>query len=413
MPAILIVDDEQLILKVLSKVLSARNYAVSVCDSGPAALAMLQEKKFDLMLADVGMRPMDGLELLKQTKALYTKMPVVLMTAFGTVSTAVAAMTLGAFDYVSKPLKIDELAEVLEHALSTARVSSVDNNGTLPSPVVCRIGTIVAVSTEMQKVCQGIEMAAVTTAPSLVCGEIGTGKSLIAKAIHECSPRKHSDFMILNCAEMPEPVIAQRLFGASDGDVNTQSESNSGTILLDEITMMPQSLLKKLILHLAKGYDKKNNTGQPSNYGLVLTADETLESLSQMVGFSSLLAQISGVKIAVKPLRERNMDILPLLSHFFHERLGDWKKLPTLGLDVHAALMNYPWPENHAEVAELVNDLLPQIKDGKITKDMLPDGIAKYAETKDTQATDAITRRIDHRGRLLKKFLQERLPKTD
>ncbi|MEI6809505.1 MAG: response regulator [bacterium] len=125
MTAILIVDDEKHILNVLTKILSMRNYEVAVSDSGSNALKVLQSKPFALMIADVAMRPMDGLELLKQTKALYPKMPVILMTAYGTVSTAVAAMTLGAFDYVSKPLKIDELIDVMEHALSAVHTGVV------------------------------------------------------------------------------------------------------------------------------------------------------------------------------------------------------------------------------------------------------------------------------------------------
>lgn len=419
MAVVLVVDDEKLILSVLTKVLTVRNYEVVVCDSGAKALEMLRERHFDIMLSDVGMKPMDGFELLKQTRTLYPKMPVLLMTAFATVSNALAAMTLGAFDYVTKPLKIDELVDVMEHALSAARAGSGDKNGVLPAPVSYRLGTIIAESPEMQRVCLDIEKAAVTGAPSLLCGEIGTGKSLIAKAIHDCSARKKGDFIVLNCAEMPEPVIEHRLFGASDDDakagpVDTEAETlkpvdKPSTILLDEITMMPPTLLEKLILHLAKGVDEKNGS-EPARAGLILTADETLESLSQMGGFAALLAQISGVKIVIRPLRERNMDILPLLAHFFHERLGDWKKLPALDPEVHTALMQYPWPGNHAEVEELVDVLLPQITDGRITKDILPPDIAAFTD-KDAKTTDSVIRRVDHRGRLLKKFLQDRLPK--
>lgn len=421
MAVLLIVDDEKLILSVLSKVLGVRGYEILVAENGQTALEMLKNKPIDIMLADVSMHPMDGLELLKQTKALHPKLPVVLMTAYGTVNTAMSSLTLGAFDYVSKPIRVDELVEVLEHALATSQSGTGANEGTtILAPVTYQLGGIVAESREMQRVCEDIQKAAVTSAPSLLCGELGTGKSLIARAIHDCSARKGGEFIVLNCAETPEPVIAEKLFGASGGVVNAkapsgeetaaQADSKPRTVVLEEIVMMPPDLLEKLILHLAKTVDEKGAADQASTSGLILSADVTLEALSQMGGFAALLARISGVRIEVKPLRERDVDILPLMAHFMYQQIGDWKKLPALAQDAREALLKYAWPGNHTELGEFVRDLLPQVHDGKITRSMLPPDIAG-SPAAGAPATHTVFRRIDHRGKLLKKFLQERLPK--
>lgn len=420
MATLLIVDDEKLICSVLKQVLTIKKYDVLVAESGPEALQILSEQHVDFMISDLRMEPMDGIALLKRTKELYPKLPVVLMTGYGTVATATSAMTLGAFDFITKPIKVNELVDVVENALNTARSGGgSDKEGALPIPVQYRLGSIIAESHEMQRVCQDIEKAAVTSAPSLLCGELGTGKSLIARTIHDCSPRKDGEFIVLNCAETPEPVIAAKLFGIAGSPEIQKLQPGTGeaehddakphTVVLEEIVMMPPELLEKLILHLAKSVDEKGAAGPAAQSGLILSADTTLESLSQMGGFAALLARISGVIIEIKPLRERDKDILPLFSHFLYQQIGDWNKLPVLAQDAREALMKYPWPGNHSELAEFVKDLLPLIRDGRISKDILPPDIAGRADQGDA-ATHTVFRRIDHRGRLLKKFLQERIP---
>ncbi|MEI6970241.1 MAG: sigma 54-interacting transcriptional regulator, partial [bacterium] len=346
-------------------------------------------------------------------------MPVALMTGVGTVGMAASAMTLGAFDVVTKPLKVDELVTLVEHALKASSIHTAAQASVLPVPVKYRFGRIVAESLEMKRVCHDIEKAAMTSAPSLICGELGTGKSLLARIIHDCSPRGKGKFVVLNCAELPEPVIEERLFGIAGNSRLTPPQPTEGetaqdeaiptTILLDEIVMMPPELLEKLVVHLAKDI-YAGGTGQTTVMrGIILSADTTLESLSKMGGFASLISQITGVKIELKPLRERNADILPLLAHFLFRQIGDWNRLPLLEKDVQEALLNHAWPGNHSEMYDLIEFLLPQIRDGRITRNTLPPDILGTGP-KNEQATRTVFRRIDHRGKLLKQYLQQHLP---
>jgi len=408
MAVILVVDDETAILKVLKTVLNFRHYHVLVAESGSEALDLLRENRVDLMLTDVIMRPMDGFELLKSAKQLYPNLAVVFMTGFETIANSIAALQLGVFDCIRKPVRMEELIEVIDHALKAVHSGAGESDAVLPAPVSYRFGTIIAESLDMQRVCQEIERAAAMSAPTLLCGEAGNGKSLIARAIHDYSPRKNGEFVTINCASTPEEVIERRIFGTPAQDANDQPErtdaeaqqsADSGsTILLNGILMMPPALLKQLALHLLKGVDGKDGSKISPKVGLVLAADATLESLSQMGGFATLLSQICSMTISLKPLRERSMDIPPLLSHFFYQHIGDWKKLPVLASDAYASLLQYPWPGNHSELALLVNDLLPQVKDSRITKDMLPAKISGF-------------RPADHRGESLKTFLNAQIPK--
>lgn len=421
MAVILIADDNVLIRDVLTKALTLRRYEIIAAESGNAALDLLRERHVDLLLSEVVMTPLDGLELLKKAKEQYPRLQVVLITAFGSVSTAAAAMALGAFDYIPKPIQIDDLVNVIEHALNAVSVGTSEKDRPLPAPISCRLGTVIAESPEMQLVCQNVELAAITSGPSLLCGEAGTGKSLIARTIHACSARKNGEFVVLNCAEMPEPVVELLLFGASSevarrqalptAEIAGQLTGKDCTILLEEVTMMPPGLMDRLILRMAKGVDRRSGDEPSSQPSLILSAAATtLKALSRMSGCAALVNQISGVTIVIKPLRERQADVLPMLSHFFYKQTGNWEQLPVLAPDAYSALIQHPWPGNHAELAELVDDLLPQVKDGWITKDMLPSDMTESAK-EDTPAEDTAIRHVDHRCKFLKKFLQDRLSK--
>ncbi|MEI6808575.1 MAG: sigma 54-interacting transcriptional regulator [bacterium] len=408
MAVILVVDDEKSILDVLKILLQSQGHDVIVAQNGTRALEVLAEKHVDLLLSDVRMVPMDGHDLRKNAKALYPAMPVVLMTGFRNIGIELANMNLGVFDYIIKPILMEDLFDIVEHWLNASYPPASEKDVVLPAQMSYRFGTIIAESPEMQHVCRNIELAAGLSTPTLLCGEAGTGKSLIAKAIHDCSSRKNGSFVALNCAKMSETVISDRLFGTADGSLHSDTPAVVGqecTIFLDEVTMMTPWLLTQLVIRLAKSGEVKNGSEPLPACGVILAANSTLESLSRLGGFELLIEQICGTRIELKPLRESNADILPLLSHFFYKATGDWNGNPVLASEVYVALLRHTWPQNRSELSDLASHLLGKVTDGRITMDMLPQDIAA-AYGKGSHTTAAGLRFIARRSKSLQKLVR-------
>ncbi|MCX7010750.1 MAG: sigma-54 dependent transcriptional regulator [Kiritimatiellaeota bacterium] len=383
MSRILIVDDEPIYLSILGNALKPQNHEITTARSGEAALALLKQQTFDLMISDIRMEPMDGMQLLRQARQDYPHMDVIMLTAHGTVETAVEAMKMGAFDYVRKPFKVDELLITVQRALQYQHL--VSENQTLKKELAGRyqFENIVAESPGMRNVCEMVKRVAPTDATVLILGESGTGKELVAKAIHAHSPRKAQNFLPINCAALPEPLLESEMFGHMKGaftgaTANVEGlfeAANNGTIFLDEISTMPLNIQAKLLRVLQDKEVRRigSTTNVPINVRVLAATNDRLEQLIEQGKFrEDLFYRFSVITIQIPPLRERPEDILPLVQHILKREVGPNKPLPTLEPDAAHMLETYPWPGNVRELENAIRHALIFAGGNQITKAVLP-----------------------------------------
>jgi DNA-binding NtrC family response regulator len=390
MARILIVDDDPSILNVLSTLLKGQGHDCIPAKGGEQARDIIREEDFDLMISDIRMSPIDGLELLKLVRRSRPATAVIMLTGFGSVETAVAAMKEGAYDYVTKPFKVDELMITVQRALEYRAVvaENVQLRAELDSRY--RFENIVAESPLMRKICDMIQRVAPTDSTILVLGESGTGKELVAKAIHAYSSRSKERFVPINCAALPEPLLESELFGhvkgAFTGAVSNKDGlfqvADGGTLFLDEIGSMPLSIQAKLLRVLQDQQIRKvGGTDSVSvNVRLVAATNDRLEELIEKGRFrEDLYYRLSVIPIEIPPLRERREDIMPLVQYIVRKELGPNRQPPTISPEVQVALERYQWPGNVRELENAVRHALTFVADGNITIDVLPAKISRQA----------------------------------
>jgi len=390
MARILLVDDEPSILNVLSTLLKGQGHDCVPAKGGEQAREIIRAEQFDLMISDIRMTPIDGLELLKLVKRMRPDMVVIMLTAYGSVETAVVAMKEGAFDYVTKPFKVDELLITVQRALEYRAI--IAENAQLRAELDSRyrFENIVAESPSMRKICDMIQRVAPTDSTILVLGESGTGKELVAKAIHAYSSRSKERFVPINCAALPEPLLESELFGHVKGAftgavVNKDGlfeVADGGTIFLDEIGSMPLSIQAKLLRVLQDQQIRKvgGTESVAVNVRVVAATNDRLESLIEKGRFrEDLYYRLSVIPIEIPPVRERREDIMPLVQYIVRKELGPNRPSPTIAPDVQVALERYPWPGNVRELENAVRHALTFVADGNITLDVLPAKISRQA----------------------------------
>ncbi|HNR93429.1 MAG TPA: sigma-54 dependent transcriptional regulator [Kiritimatiellia bacterium] len=414
MARILLVDDEPSILSVLSTLLRAEGYEVVPALGGEKALEELKGKPFDLMISDIRMSPIDGMQLLKAARKDWPKMAVLMITAYGSVETAVGAMKVGAFDYITKPFKVDELLITVQRALEYN--NAMAENVTLKSQLEARyqFENIVAESPAMRKVCEMIERVAPTDATVLIQGESGTGKELVAKAIHSYSKRKNGRFVAINCAAMPELLLESEMFGHVKGAFTGASSDKEGlfevaaggTLFLDEIGSMPLSIQGKLLRVLQEREIRRvgGTATVPVDVRVLAASNCMLESLIEEGRFrEDLYYRLSVIPIEVAPLTQRKEDILPLVYHFLRTEIGPGKDLPEIDSDAQLILENYTWPGNVRELENAIRHAVTFAKGGKITVADLP---AKISATVPATPAAASSPSAQYKGKSLKAFLR-------
>ncbi len=419
MARILLVDDEASILSVLSTLLKAEGHEVVPVLGGEKAQDVIKNEQFDLMISDIRMAPVDGMQLLKLVHKERPNMAVIMITAYGSVETAVEAMKEGAFDYVTKPFKVDELLITVQRALEYR--AALAENVTLKAQLESRykFENIIAESPAMRQVCEMIERVAPTDTTVLILGESGTGKELVAKAIHAHSRRKSKMFLPINCAAMPEPLLESEMFGHVKGAFTGATSNkeglfevaNGGTIFLDEIGAMPPSIQSKLLRVLQeKEIRRVGGTETISVDVRVLAAtNDRLERLIEEGRFrEDLYYRLSVIPIEIKPLRERAEDILPLVYHTMRTEVGQGKDLPTIDPEAQLVLENYPWPGNVRELENAIRHALTFSKEGRVTKDVLPAKIVSAVDTGAGGVGVAGLRPDAYRGKSLKSFLRSK-----
>jgi two-component system NtrC family response regulator len=360
---ILVIDDDESLRRVLEYNLAQEGYAVLTASSGEEGLELLKKEGADLILTDVRMAGMDGLQVMELARKLDPAVQVIILTAFGTIEMAVEAMKAGAFHYISKPFNRDELKLTVKKALHVKDL--VRENVALRQELTARVGldNIVAESPQMARVLDMVVRVAPTETTVLIMGESGTGKELIARAIHGNSPRARGPFVAVNCAAIPENLLESELFGHVKGAftgairdrVGKFEAADGGTVFLDEIGEMRADLQVKILRVLEERTLERVGDNRPIRVDVrVLAAtNKDLGKAIQAGEFrDDLYYRLNVVPVTIPPLRERPADVLVLAQHFLR-RLGAASSL-TIAPDAFRALESYDWPGN---VRELENAL--------------------------------------------------------
>lgn len=401
-PRILIVDDEEDLLKTLSMMLSEENYTVKTSDSAEKALDQLKDDGFDLILSDIRMEPVGGMELLKRVKAIDPEVPMIMMTAYGSVENAVTAMKEGAYDYLIKPVKMDELNLLIKRALKHRDI--VHENRELRSELEQKYHykNIIGSSGEMQHIFRLIEKISKTDSTVLLTGESGTGKELVAKALHYDSLRKDRSFVAVNCAALPENLLESELFGhvkgAFTGAVSQKeglfSVAGGGTIFLDEISATSAAIQSKLLRVLQEKEIKKvgDTRTEKVDVRIIAATNISLEEEVKKKNFrEDLYYRLSVIPIEIPPLRSRKEDIPLLVKHFLKKlsSQGD-VKVTDVDEETMRGLIQYDWPGNIREL-ENVMERMVTLAEGPIiqAKDLPPQILnAKFSLTGEGPAAD-------------------------
>jgi two-component system, NtrC family, response regulator AtoC len=364
---ILIADDDSVMRDSLKKILKSNNrFGVTVCCDGEDALAKIKESSFDLAITDLKMPRMDGLELVRRIKERSPHTIVVVMTAYATVETAVAAMKNGAYDYMTKPFSADELELVIEKALEHNR--ALAENMYLREEISSEynFGIIVGRSQKMQEIYDVVRKVSQTDATVLVMGESGTGKELVARAIHYNSRRSPGPFIKVNCAALTSNLLESELFGHEKGAFTNAfykkpgrfELADKGTLLLDEISEMDISLQAKLLRVLQEGeFDRVGGiTTVKTDARIISTTNRDLPVAIREGKFrEDLFYRLNVVPIALPPLRQRKEDIPMLVKHFldkFNKKNG--KKIVSVNSAVLDMFRGYHWPGNVRELESAI-----------------------------------------------------------
>ncbi len=392
MKRILVVDDEESIRVTLSALLGHRGYHVVTASDAKTALEKLDTEDIDCVLADVRMPDMDGIMLTREIMAKEIPVTVIVMSAYGSVDNAIEAMKAGAYDYITKPFKTDEV--ILTLAKAEEREALKRENAALKAEMVKQhdFKGIIARSEPMEKVFKIISKVSDYKSTVLIMGESGTGKELVARAIHTNSSRCKGPFIAVNCGAIPETLLESELFGHRKGaftDASADkpglfSEAEGGTLLLDEIGELPLSLQVKLLRALQEGTVRKLGDTKDIQVDVRIVA-ATIRNLgeeAQKGNFrEDLYYRLNVLPINLPPLRERSEDITLLIEHFIsrhNARLGTSIKGVTPG--AQRMLLSYAWPGNVRELENTIERAMVMTEGDKIIPDDLPD---RVQETRD------------------------------
>ena len=419
---LLIVDDEPSMRHMLRLVLEAHNYRISEASNGAAALEEIRRERFDVILSDIRMPDMDGLGFLSHPEVQELTSTIIMMSAYGSIDTALECMKRGAYDYISKPFKPDEVLLTLRKAEERQQLQQENLRlktalGKQQAPF--NIDQIVHVSEKMQRILQTVKAVAKADSPVLICGETGTGKELIARAVHSESGRR-GPFLAINCSAISPGLLESELFGHTKGsftgaDREKQglfSVASNGTLFLDEIAELPLDLQPKLLRVLQEGEIRKvgSTRSEKINTRMVAAAGTNLLKAVQGKTFrADLFYRLAVVEIDLPPLRERVDDIPPLAEHIIAQ-LAEREGLPAPALSANTSreLADYPWPGNVRELQNFLEKAMLFNREPVLVLPPLPkvDRRAREADFRDFSLKKA-TRELEER------FIRRALTETD
>jgi nitrogen regulation protein NR(I) len=387
MDKLLLVDDEADVQYSFRRIFDSPEIELTTASSGEEAIDIIPRSQPDLVVMDVRMGGMNGLETLRRIRQLDTKLPVIMMTAYGTTQTAIEAMKLGAYDYLLKPFDVPKLKEIIFSALKAARdMKSVVSYQPLLESEDYEAG-VIGRSEPMQTVFKMIGQLAVSDATALITGESGTGKELVARAIYHHSKRHQQPFLAINCAAIPENLLESELFGheksaftgANSQRVGKFEQCNGGTVFLDEIGDMSLATQTKILRVLQSGTFERVGGNQTVKVDVRVIA-ATNKPLEQAVANKEfredLFYRLNVVRIEMPPLRERKADIR-LLVNYFLKKFSQSQKMPPKSISAEALdfLEQYSWPGNVRELENVVQRAIVVTKGDVILPIDLPPGI--------------------------------------
>jgi DNA-binding NtrC family response regulator len=366
MEPLLLVEDKSELRAMLKKALERAGYAVDEAPDGSAAIQKVRTRRYLLVVTDLKMPGASGLDVLRETKAADPTIPVILLTAFGSVEEAVTAMKEGAFDFLQKPVDLEHLKLLVQRAARQQEL--LRENLLLREEYTARYGfpRIVGEHASIREMSQQVQRVAGTDSTVLLLGESGTGKELFARAVHHLSNRRDQPFVALNCAAIPEGLVENELFGHERGaftgagarKIGKMDLAHHGTLFLDEIGELPLAIQAKLLRVLEeRRFDRVGGTQEIEvDVRIVVATNRNLQKhVEQKLFREDLYFRISAVPLTIPPLRERGDDVLLLANHFLDKFSREFGK-PGLELSKEAQerLLHYPWPGN---VRELQNTL--------------------------------------------------------
>jgi two-component system response regulator PilR (NtrC family) len=420
MNQILIVDDEQSMLDFLTLMLQKEGYDIITANDGAKAKEFIKKEKLDLIISDIKMPDIDGIELLKYIKEINPGATVILITAYASTKTAIQALKLGAYDYISKPFDIDELKIIIEKALEKKRLTEEVSYLKRELAEKHSFANIIGKSKKMKELFQIIEKVASSNATVLIAGESGTGKELVAQAIHYNSPRQNKRFVSVNCGALPPDLLESELFGymkgAFTGAVRNKEGlfevAHDGTILLDEISeMSPQMQVKLLRVLQERNIRRLGGTEEIRvDVRVIASTNRDLQKHVLSGAFrEDLFYRINVIQIKIPPLRERKADILPLVEHFLQKYCKEMgKDINSMNDEARNCLLTYHWPGNVRELENAIEAAVALTSEKIITVDKLPQSINKSHKVVDDSQFRLRNNEFDleeHLDQLRKQFI--------
>jgi len=416
---IAIIDDEPVVCREVKRCLSKEPYAIETFPDGESAIRRLEDYAFDLVLCDLHLPGLNGLDVLKFVRKRYPQSEVILITAYSSVDTAIDAIRAGAFHYVTKPIKFAELRVLVKRALD--KVHLVREKDALKQALFSqkRPAEIIGNSKSMFEVFQLIDKVGPLDCNVLIHGESGTGKEMVAQALHQRSPRRENPFVSFNCGGFSEELIANELFGHEKGAFTGANETkiglleaaNKGTIFLDEISEMPMSMQVKLLRFVEERFLLRVGGIKqiPVDVRLVAASNQELKTLVKSGSFrEDLFYRLNVVLINLPPLRTRPEDIPLLIRHFLTKYSGSFgKEVTRVSSEVLDILSHYPFPGNVRELENIIERAVALSDEKEISADDLPSDLRELSiSTIDAQSWVSLEEKE-------KQYIQEVLAKTN
>ena len=384
--SVLIVDDDTLVNELVFETLNRAGYDCRTAHSAEEALAVLNDREADIILSDLKMPGMDGIELLKYVKKTSPDTVVIMITAFGTIETAVRAIKLGADDFLIKPV----VPETIEHV--TARASEIlalrSENAIMKRDLTHKFQNLIGKSKVMKEIFELVESVADARSTIMITGESGTGKELVARALHYTSNRSSGPFIKLNCAALPENLVEAELFGYEKGAFTDAKKTNrgrfeladGGTLLLDEVSEMPLNLQSKLLRVIQEREFERvgSSTTIAVDVRLVATSNRNLKEYISAGRFrEDLFYRLNVIPIVISPLADRKEDVPLLVDHFINKYNRENNRR-IMGIDATAMrlLMKYHWPGNVRELENLIERAVVISREEILTEDDFPADLA-------------------------------------
>lgn len=396
MAKLVIIDDEAAILELMSKLCRAAGHTVFGYTTGIEGMAAIRSQAPDLVIVDLRIGDVNGLDLVSMCREQFPNTAVIMVTGHGSVETAVEAMRLGAFDYLTKPFDLGDLIKTVNQALARSNPGAAP--ATAPAPLSSirnsSSSKLIGHSDAIQRIFEIVRRVSDNDSPVLLEGEFGVGKHMVARALHEASRRSSAPYKELQCSAMPEDSLDAELFGHTGGQGGIFSRANGGTVHLAEIHVLPPRIQAQLNTFLDEALARRsawNSSG--SDFRLVVSTTICLEEASKKGSFrEDLYYKLSVVPLKIPPLRERREDIKPLVDHFLKE-LSERTDSKPKGIDSYALefLEKYPWPGNISELRNAVERACAFAEGDRVRPADLPTKVSQQIEVPTPQSSGGIT----------------------